>query len=122
MPITTKALVTRRVEDAVAEKAIMYFDGQFWTSDDFPEFAKDRLFCDFIAGEDGTLSRLDLGDARWEHPYSEFKIWPCSVGIWHDKSVVDVKYDFEQPPVKVIKPYLQKGQTWDDVDWDTWSE
>lgn len=123
MSITTKALVTRRV-DSVSERAILYFPGQFWTSDEQPDFAKDRLWVDFEFGlPEGTMiHQPKLDNIRWEHPYTEYKVWPCTVGLWHDKSVVDVKYDFDEPPVKVYPRILQPGQTWDDIDWDTWSE
>lgn len=123
MAIGKKALSTTIVDGTNATKGILHFDGKFWTSDEHPDFGLERLWVDFDFGPSpGTLDRLDIEAVRWETPYTEYKIWPCRVGLWHDKSVVDVEYDFDKPPVKVYPRILQPGQTWDDIDWDTWSE
>nr|DAU70810.1 MAG TPA: hypothetical protein [Caudoviricetes sp.] len=113
MSIVKKQLVTRRVEDATAEKAIMYFDGLFATSEHFPEFSKDRCFCDFLMGEQGMLNKPDWEDWQWEAPHDTFKVWPCRVGVWHDKSVVDVQYDMDAEAYKVLPPLLEEGEDFD---------
>ncbi len=123
MPITTKALRTTIVDDTNATKGILYFDGQFFTTDGDLEFSKDRQWVNFDFGiPEGTLMKMDVDNIRWGNPYTEYTVWPCRVGLWHDKSVVDVEYDFDNPPLKVYPRILQPGQTWDDVDWDSWTE
>lgn len=117
MQITKKQLVTSRDENAKAETAVMYFDGVFATcptSTEYADFSYDRMYCEFTAGEEGVgMLRPDWWQFRCEEPYAVWKVWPCRVGVHYDRSVVDVKYDFEQPPLKVLDPLLDEG---DDIE------
>lgn len=111
--IIKKQLVTRRDENAKSETAVMYFDGQFATcpsSAEYNDFANERMFCDFIIGDQGTMMAPDWWRFRCEEPYAEWKVWPCRVGIDIDRQIVDVNYDYEQPPLKVIEPLLEEGE------------
>lgn len=110
MNITTKQLVTRRDENATTDKALLYFYGEFITSADFPDYSNDRCYCDFIAGTQGIMTDPNWLNWQYENPYIEWKVWPCQVGIGEGRQIVDVKYDFEKPPVKVLPPLLEEGE------------
>ena len=110
MQITTKQLVTRRDENAKSETALMYFDGMFATCSEFPAYSNDRCFCDFISGTQDIMMKPDWTEWQYQAPYVEWKVWPCRVGIDVDRQIVDVKYDFEEPPDKVLPALLEEGE------------
>lgn len=110
MNITTKQLVTRRDENAKSENALLYFYGEFITSADHPDYSNDRCYCDFIAGTQNIMEKPDWTSWQYENPYIEWTVWPCHVGLGEGRRIVDVKYDFEKPPVTVHPPLLKEGE------------
>ena len=108
--IVKKQLITRRDEHAKSEEAVMYFPGVFATCSEFPEYSNDRCFCDFIANTQDIMSKPDWMEWQYQAPYVDWTVWPCQVGIDADRQIVDVKYDFEQPPVKILPALLEEGE------------
>lgn len=108
--IVKKQLVTRRDENAKSEEALMYFPGMFATCSEFPDYSNDRCWCDFIEGTQDIMLKPDWTEWQYQAPYVEWTVWPCQVGIDADRQIVDVKYDFEQPPVKVLPALLNEGE------------
>lgn len=110
MSITTKQLVTRRDENAKSGIPLLYFYGEFITSADHPDYSNDRCYCDFIAGTQDIMDKPDWSNWQFENPYIEWKVWPCQVGVGEGRLIVDVLYDFEEPPVRVLPPLLEEGK------------
>lgn len=113
MNITTKQLVTRRDEDAKSDRALVYFNGMFATCSEYPDFSNDRMYCDFIEGSQDTMMKPDWTEWQYQAPYVEWTMWPCFVGLGEGRQIVDVKYDFEQPPVGKLPALLNEG---DDIE------
>lgn len=110
MNITTKQLVTRRDENAKSDKPLLYFYGEFITSTDHPDYSNDRCYCDFIAGTQDIMDKPNWTNWQYENPYIEWTVWPCQVGLGEGRLIVDVRYDFENPPVRVLPALLEEGE------------